>query len=326
MSRAALLALLLPAIPVACSIDETGAAQPVSSGGGTGGAGGAGGTQTWPDASGGAGAGGVSGAGGSGGAGGVAGVGGADAGDADTPDDAADGDAPPDAGPWVPTSAPNCVLWLDASDTATVGLSGSSVVSWKDKCGAKTAAASGTEAPQYITFNGKPAVRCDGSDRLDLGLTGIPAKEYTLFFVVTKAYTTSAEKPIWSNRNIGAPPAGSPTTAAFQGVPFVWQDAVTPSPALVGKTDYSSAVVTVVYELAASPLGERELLANGVLEASSSGSGNTATHVAAGNLCYDKPTNAFGTFDLYEVIAFDRFLTSAERVAARGALKAKWGL
>lgn len=323
------LAMLLALAFVACGLDQEGGASASvggSASGGLGGAGGAGGS--WPDAT----------SGGAGGGGGAT----VDATDvsSDTAGDAADApfdvvdsgdkdvveaDAADTSTVWDPSGIPNCALWLDADDTATVSISGSFVDSWKNKCASGDATASANQRPQYITINGKRALRFDGQDDA-LVITGAAgaAAEYTLFFVVNKNFASTLVRPVWSNRELAAGSGSTPTYVGFFKQMYVFQDLAVPS-ALVGTTDYDGTVVTLIYEYAVSSVGARELVANGAPEGAGTAS-NTTTVVPAGHLGFDKPNGQFAQMDLFEVVMFRRFLSPSERALVRAALKAKWAL
>lgn len=69
---------------------------------------------------------------------------------------------------WTPAELPNLALWLDAADSSTITLNGSTVSQWNDKSGNSRHASQGTAAnqPTYTAsgLNGKPVVTFDGSD------------------------------------------------------------------------------------------------------------------------------------------------------------------
>ena len=72
---------------------------------------------------------------------------------------------------WTPASlGADLALWLDAEDTASITLNGSTVSQWDDKSGNNFnfANATASEQPAYLAtgLNGKPSLRTDGDDTL----------------------------------------------------------------------------------------------------------------------------------------------------------------
>jgi hypothetical protein len=79
---------------------------------------------------------------------------------------------------WMPNRlGASLALWLDAADTSTVILNGSTVSQWADKSGNGRNASQGTAAiqPTYLAtgFNGRPTLQTDGSDFLSFGVTSL---------------------------------------------------------------------------------------------------------------------------------------------------------
>ncbi len=95
---------------------------------------------------------------------------------------------------FAPVSVPGLALWLDAADTSTLTLSGSSVTAWNDKSG-NGRNATGVVAPtydgttRYILFNGSSQYFTLPNDTLPTGNT-----PYSMFFV---AYTNNSANPQW---------------------------------------------------------------------------------------------------------------------------------
>ena len=100
--------------------------------------------------------------------------------------------------PFVPTDIANCVLWLDASDSATITETAGAVSQWNDKSTSGWNATQGTGAQQPTTnsrtLNILNVLYFDGGDRLDLpsGIYGVSAGPNTAFVVwATDATTTN---------------------------------------------------------------------------------------------------------------------------------------
>lgn len=311
-----------------CGLEREGlvGSEPASGGlGGAGGNGGAGGW--WPDAS--AGTSGSLPTGGGGSAGAPQ-----DAAAEDVAVDVADdADAQAEAGDagdggvtWKPSDVPNCVLWLDAADPATVSLSGQNVQAWTDKCAATPVTSAGSSKPVYVSAlqNGLGALRFDGADDyMEIGGTPKVAAALTVFAVCVHRSPTLPAAPIWSNRNL---PSAAGGTATYLGLanqsPFLYQNA-TPQPSLLGKTAVGTSPHLIELSVGASG---RQLLVDGALDASDAVVLNTATVLPSGMLAADQPNSWYGAVDLFELVAYDRELTGPERSAVRAALKAKWAL
>lgn len=314
----------------ACSLDTEGTADPTGGAGGSGTGGtslGGQGGNNWPDGSlGGAGGavggqgGAVGGQGGSGGAdASVGGSGGSDAGPGGT---GGTGGAPV----WKPSDIPNCVLWLDAEDSATHTLSGNAMISWADKCGSSTATSTTPQAPTVGLVNGKQAVQCDGvDDRLNLTGPEVIADAYTLFFVVGNVPTTNV-LPIWSNRDSTPPTDGTVMYAGYQGVAHVYQNSASAPQKLAGTTSYLNHVGPMVFEFVATPTGARDLLVDGVLQDTTASAQRVKTRLRAGSMCYDATPVKHAPLHLHETVVYDRALSAAERLEVRSKLQTKWGI
>jgi len=79
---------------------------------------------------------------------------------------------------WRPDElGADLALWLDAEDTASITLNGSTVSQWNDKSGNGRNASQATASlqPTYLStgFNGKPTLETDGNDILELGVTSL---------------------------------------------------------------------------------------------------------------------------------------------------------
>jgi hypothetical protein len=78
---------------------------------------------------------------------------------------------------WTPAQLTGLALWLDAADSSTITLNGSTVSQWDDKSGNGRNASQATASfqPTYLAtgFNGRPTLRTDGSDAMELGVTSL---------------------------------------------------------------------------------------------------------------------------------------------------------
>jgi hypothetical protein len=79
---------------------------------------------------------------------------------------------------WRPSElGADLALWLDAEDTDSITLNGSTVSQWSDKSGNNRNASQTSAAlqPSYLTtgFNGKPTLETNGNDILEFGATSL---------------------------------------------------------------------------------------------------------------------------------------------------------
>lgn len=79
---------------------------------------------------------------------------------------------------WRPSDlGADLALWLDAEDTDSITLNGSTVSQWSDKSGNNRNASQTSAAlqPSYLTtgFNGKPTLETNGNDILEFGSTSL---------------------------------------------------------------------------------------------------------------------------------------------------------
>jgi hypothetical protein len=94
---------------------------------------------------------------------------------------------------WVPERdlRANVALWLDASDAATISLSGSNVTQWSDKSGFQRHAsqATGANQPTYVASNsvGKTCIRFAGGAAFLQTPDDIPLTRTSVFVVQRKA-------------------------------------------------------------------------------------------------------------------------------------------
>ena len=109
--------------------------------------------------------------------------------------------------PFDPSSIANLKLWLDASDTATISLSGSAVTQWNDKsANAKNvtqATAARRPSSGINTINGKNVVTFGGDDLLQAASAADWAFLHnsggsTVFAVSISDNTAAAEFPIFA--------------------------------------------------------------------------------------------------------------------------------
>jgi hypothetical protein len=98
---------------------------------------------------------------------------------------------------WNPTQLPGLVLWLDASDSSTIFLNGSTVAQYNDKSGNNNNAVQATAAnqPIYLSsgLNGRPTLSYIGSDFMTATIAGL--RSFTAFSYFSVFQTPAAAAP-----------------------------------------------------------------------------------------------------------------------------------
>jgi len=124
-----------------------------------------------------------------------------------------------------PTHIAGCQLWLDAADSDTITLSGSSITQWRDKSGnGRNAAGNGTPTYSATGFNSKPTVQITPSGRMIAPMAaGTLPTGFAIFVVYQKTGANNAFDTIVTRGvgNIAGPldlyTGSGPTTNRFVG-------------------------------------------------------------------------------------------------------------
>lgn len=99
---------------------------------------------------------------------------------------------------WRPNAlAGSLALWLDAEDSSTITLNGSTVSQWSDKSGngRNAVRAAATNQPTYTTsgLNGKPVLTFDGTnDSMQVDLTFLAGTSYSVSAVFARSSAANA--------------------------------------------------------------------------------------------------------------------------------------
>lgn len=111
--------------------------------------------------------------------------------------------------PFVPTDIADCILWLDAADTATITDTAGAVSQWNDKSGNGYNATQGTNANKPIsgtrTINGLNVLDFQGDDKVVLpsALHPLPQGNNTVF-IVGATDNTAASGTLLSGTSSGS--------------------------------------------------------------------------------------------------------------------------
>ncbi len=220
---------------------------------------------------------------------------------------------------WTPLQVSGCQLWLDAADTNTLTLSGSTVTQWRDKSGVGNNATGGvspTYASSGVVFNGT-------NQFLQTNLTAVPSNE-TIFCVFNLTGT--------STRNYDMVAGSANNSRGFQvlntGSGFflkwdVWGVAgYAPTAAgtvVVGTTYLGSGT----YSGGPTNGTANTFLSGGAFTggpATFTVSGTATTRIGSGN------GGDFFQGTIYEVVSYNVVLSTSQRQQVEGYLAWKWGL
>ena len=215
---------------------------------------------------------------------------------------------------FVPTSLTNCQIWLDASDSSTITMNGSTVASWRDKTGngfnvsQSTTASQPTVGTNSIVFNGSTSLQYSGS-------VGIFGSSYTSYVVHTCTNNADYRQGIISIKD-------STTGFDFEiGQFYVW---------VSGGSIYhqfSSSVnsITMLGLTSTTSLGLNYSI-NGQ-PFTGGGAGWTSVSSGSSLLIGNSQYSGIGYIGtLNEYLLFTRTLTTTEHNQVTGYLAWKWGL
>jgi hypothetical protein len=235
---------------------------------------------------------------------------------------------------FFPTSIANCLLWLDASDTGTISVSGSDVTQWDDKSGNAHHLAQTVGAERPVsgtrTMNSLNVVDFGTSEFLTrsdaLGLTGNP--DCTMVFVLNiDANVTGADTfmllgkdvPVTTDREI---------IQATGGGAYAWRFNN-------GNETYSVPATGVdnilMFERASgTDIAASKLFRGGVEDSPTSSSSGTLFPNILDEITllgkYDlTPTGSGLDGVMAEVIVYNKVLTTAEKNQLGNYLSDKWG-
>lgn len=219
-----------------------------------------------------------------------------------------------------PRSIPDCAIWLDAADTNTISLSGTTVLSWDSKGYIPISAIKNTGNVTYSsanTVNGINAIQCpSGTDlAISFGLTGTGGKSY---FGVGKTetvanFSSDAITFLGSELTVRREASGINHSVRVRGGSIVdasWLPPLRYATVYCGIAGSTTALSTSTVNGQTSSALTTNTLATGAL--------STATRTISAAV------NAITT-TICEIIAYDRDVTPTERIAIEGYLMWKWG-
>jgi hypothetical protein len=230
---------------------------------------------------------------------------------------------------FQPIDIPNCALWLDAADAATLTLSGSNVTQWNDKSGNGQNVTQGTPSLQPTYSSASNAIVFNATGYLSIpNALSLITPTYTIFVVDKRATSNVAFF-------IGQHTVSTGNTAIILG----YNGTATSHHTTAYVTDLQ--VTIPAYQGASEPRRmhrfgytgtTRNTLINGGEYIGSQSFSNTLpvwsnANIGAG---YWTPGQLGQTWwyagNIHEVLFFNRVLTTTESQQIEGYLAAKWGL
>jgi hypothetical protein len=247
---------------------------------------------------------------------------------------------------FVPTDLANLKAWYDASDTATITVSGTAVTQWNDKSTNGYNLTQGTAGlrPQSNTRtqNGLNAIDFDGGDDI---LNASTASDWTFLsntsgatvFVTAYADAAADGRLLWSTNGGSAIYTGSNgyvqstdlmaigTTRAVNGTSAMDVYLSTPS-----ATDNTAFTMTAQFDL-----GQATASARGYIWKNGASQTNNNTETASASASAPQTPLAIGNIPTYslawdglicEVIMYNAILNATDRGKVETYLAAKWGI
>lgn len=225
------------------------------------------------------------------------------------------------ASTWTPLTL-NPGLWLDAADSETITLNGSTVSQWADKSGLNRHATQGTTAaqPAYAAtgINGKGVLTFDGSDDLfSVDLDFLAGVSHSAFIVTNPTIFSN----IYGAAN-GSQAANS-LHVGFNGNNYrmnFWANDFTP----LRSANYVAGQANIVNYIWTTGTG-KQILANGKSEGTNTNAGDIGTMSGGGRIGRVTGHPFFGG-DIAEIIIIPGAVTAQSRLEIEGYLAHKWGL
>lgn len=220
--------------------------------------------------------------------------------------------------PFNPASIPGCQLWLDAADTSTVALNGSTNVSlWIDKSGNGNTVTQDTSAnqPTYVTnvVNGNPVIRFNGTSHVlqTTSFTSLGTNSVSFWLV---------ERNLSNSGGGGAP--FSFNSGPNGGIVFQNNNGLQPLP---NSVPYTSSVARIVfYNRTNTGSGDSTYLNGGVVTTRDDNTtGTYGTTFAVGMRI---PSTIYTSGDICEILIFIGMPTTSQRQKVEGYLAWKWGI
>jgi hypothetical protein len=234
---------------------------------------------------------------------------------------------------FSPVDIPNCSVWYDGADTASMTFTGSFVSTWADKSGNGTDA-TGPTGPTLAASGA--GLSFNGSNQYLTAATVLPsAQTHSLFFVHTPGTTNYGNTNVFRYQSAGGayiiiPYYDIGLGATARGYISSFDSTTTSNAAglLRDNSPLSTTSLVTANVVSGSPNPTISVYLNGALQNSATVSlGSAATTGMTLTIGSNLPHNAqwyFGT--ICEMIAYTTGLTQAQRQQVETYLAWKWGL
>lgn len=214
----------------------------------------------------------------------------------------------------IPLQIPNCALWLDANDAASITLNGSNISQWNDKSGNANHATQSTAAsqPAYnsVQIDGKPTATFDNSNDL-MNLTTPIAALNSVGFVVGNFAGGGGVGP-FAGDGTGS---GDLYFGNYAGTLYFFDAAIATCNGASAR-DATARVYSYI-----SQNDNNSLFADSTTIASAQSGAATHSFSKLGN----RASNEWLNGNIGEVLIYSRVLSGAEITQINTYLKAKWG-
>lgn len=218
----------------------------------------------------------------------------------------------------TPISIPDCTMWLDASDTATVTLSGLNLIdTWADKVGDNNAIGGATQ-PTWVTGiqNGRGIARFSNAQAMEIiGSTiySVPTGDNTTFVVIKQNSGSDTDYVI-------------SYTAGIDEIEFIrYQNSPVSGGDLPVQSDDTPTTSFEVIRSRREGATQAISINNGTETTNESGSSPTSS-VDSVFIGAQAGSSNYLTADIGEIIVYSRSLALAERTRIENYLARKWGI
>jgi hypothetical protein len=239
---------------------------------------------------------------------------------------------------FSPSSITNCCLWLDATDAPTIGLSGSSVISWRDKSGSNNNATSNLSytAPTRSTINGLTAVNF-GTTATQMNLTmALSAQAKSCFAVFRHTVDIFAQTGKFQNF-VGTNTSGNLNFTVNGATANTYSISLAPN-AFAGNTatytvptsSYNFQTATFLTAIQDTTAANNIFTVNG--SSATASVNNVAANYNTGSVSLELSradtlnVNYKTTWLLGEYIQYNGYIAPFQRQQIEGYLAWKWGL
>lgn len=227
---------------------------------------------------------------------------------------------------FTPLAVSGCGLWLDAADSSTLTLSGSSVTQWNDKSGngRNTSSVTGTPTLTSNSLNSLPGIYFNGSQNMS-GAFVYTSNTLSYFIISTTESDTTRYGRTFS---IGT--SGTNDFDNISSMACLARETI-PNTLYMQRNNASVSSVSQTYSvpfLVSATLDGTNLVGylNGTQIGSVANSGNFNTSVYTLSIGLPTSFNQRNKGFIYEIVMYTAALTSTQRQLVEGYLAWKWGL